>query len=172
MNKAASNPVQFSIKRVRDTYFQVNESLFIPDASKSIAIEIGHQLGFNIDSNITKLEIKIYFHYLDQPQQILADIQVENYYEIPQLASFRNKDGVILFPKELIIRIVDLSISHTRALFAKNLSGTLFQEMIIQEVNPEGFAEQFFSYMFDKDAVVALTNTTDNSTKEVVVKKK
>ncbi len=48
----------------------------------------------------------------------------------------------------MIITLVGLSVSHTRALFLKRLSGTALQENILPILNPAEMAKQFFPEMF------------------------
>ena len=137
------------IKRIKEQSFSINETLF-SDVSTFVKIEIGQRLSFAIEENLVAISIRFYYHYPeDNSDQIIAEINVQNVYEIPGLSSFYISSNEIKLPKETIINIVGVSISHTRALLAKNLLGTSLQDNLPAIVNPEEVAKHFFPRMFD-----------------------
>ncbi len=136
------------IKRIKEQYFSINEPI-LTDISRLIKIEIGQNLGFAIEANLVSLTIRIYYHYPEDANNILAEISVQNIYEISDLYRFQISETEIKLPKQTITSILSVSISHTRSLLAKNLLGTVLHESLPALVNPEDIAMHFFPNMFE-----------------------
>jgi hypothetical protein len=151
-----------TIKRIKEQSFQINEALF-SDTSRFVKIEIGQKLSFAIESNLVSLTIRMYYHYPDDSDSpIIAEINVQNVYEISDLNRFYIGQNEIKLPKETIISIVGVSISHTRSLLAKNLLGTTLQDNLPAIVNPEHVARFFFPGMFESEtSMQTITNEAE-----------
>lgn len=141
----------FQPKSIKDVFFSVNENLINADREKELRLEITIQFGHNIENNLASFTITAFYQYTgaekDSPK--LAQIDVQNIFEVDNMIDFVIKDNVVSFPPFLIIQLVSLSISHTRALFFKNLSGTSLQAQIMSRTDPEDVARHFFPYMFN-----------------------
>ena len=164
--------IQFAVKRVKDIFFAVNERQYIADPNKAIKIELGHTFGVHVPSNLVNFTLRIYLHYLESPEIILADIQVENIFEVTELRKFQLDNQLIVLTPNLITSIVSMSLSHARALFLKNLSGTVFQEIILPITNPLDVAKHFFAYMFDEERLIIQTDSKGNITNKGIAHKK
>ena len=140
----------FAVKRVKDIHFSINEQLYVPDPNKIVKIELGERIGFDFEMNLVNFILRIFFHYVEEPE-ILVDFQVENLFEVDNLIRFRNKDGIIILPPQLITSIVGVSLSHGRALLLKNTAGTRWQEIILPIANPMDVAKYFYPYMFQPE---------------------
>jgi hypothetical protein len=167
MNQSDANNVRVAIKRVRDIKFLINEQLYVAGSDKIVKLELGERIGFSPEGNLVNFILRIFYHYADQPE-ILVDFQVENIFEVTDLNQFRNKDGVFVFPPLLISTIVGLSLSHGRALLAKNTAGTRWADIILPIANPEDVARYFYPYMFDQEAIVEITDKAGKSKREPV----
>lgn len=161
----------YSVKRVKDIYFNINEQLFIPDPTKLIKIELGHRLGFNLLVNQLNFTLRIYLHY-DGMDEILVDMQVDNVFEIQNMQQYQVENQLIVLPQLLITSIVSMSLSHGRALLQKNTAGTVFQDVVLPVTNASAVAEHFFAYMFNKESTVIRTDKNNNVINETVVNKK
>jgi hypothetical protein len=163
--------ITISVKRVKDIFFSINEQLFIPDPDKIVKIELGERLGFNLEGNLVNFILRIYFHYLNEPE-ILVDIQVQNLFEISNLKQFMNKEEIMILPPKLITSIIGMSVSHGRALLLKNTAGTKWEDIVPPVTNPEHVARFFYPYMFNEESKISLTDEHGNITKETKVSKK
>lgn len=119
-----------------------------------LKVEIALHLSFAIETNLIFVLVRVYYHFPDSPNDIFTEIEVQNIFEIPDLKRFQVGDSEIVLPPDIITSIVDLSISHTRALFAKNISGTILQENVIGIIDPTKIAEHFFPKMFGKGSLI------------------
>jgi hypothetical protein len=149
--------IEIKIKRIKDVTFYVNENLHDPDPAKLIEIELNPLLGFKADDNTVALIIRVSFHYAGtelSPENTLLDIQVQNLYEIDNVVGFVNEHNMIVLPEKSIISLLDLSISHTRALLAKNAAGTVYQDSPMPVFDAENAAQLFFPYMFYPDTAM------------------
>lgn len=172
-NKNENKQYVFQIKRVQQIFFSINEALFIPNPEKIVGIQLGENLSFNFDNNIVNFTLRVFLHYQDSStQEPLADIRVQNIFEVPELNSFITKDKIVILPQNLIISIISMSISHARALLCSNLGGTAFQSVILPISNPVDVANHFYPYMFNKTATVGLFDTKGNIQNTAEVNKK
>jgi hypothetical protein len=146
--KDNTNPIRYSIKRIKDISFSINERAFKNDPSKAIKVELNNLFGVNIETNIIDFTLNIFLHYVDD-EEVIAEIQVQNIFEVDNLKQFSNQTGLYL-PNNLLIAIVGMSIAHGRALLAKNLAGTVYQEVILPITDPIKVAQHFFPNMFPK----------------------
>lgn len=139
------------IKRIKEVSFQIREDLLL-DSSKTIKIEIGQNLSFATDAGLVSLALRFYYHFVEEREPILVDFTVQNVFEIPNLKRFISEREELILPPATISNIVGLSISHSRALLAKQLSGTVLQEHLPYIVDPADVARHFFPRMFDLKA--------------------
>ncbi len=86
------------IKKITEQSFFLNEYL-IQDPAGSVQFEIGLQLSFIVETNTVYLTVRVYQHYPESPaDQILADIQIQHVFEIPELYTYQGA------PSQLILR--------------------------------------------------------------------
>ena len=143
------NSASFSIKikRIKEFYFILNEA--ISERDKPVTVQFQHITRFFGDTNLIDLTLRVYYtHDPDIPAKtILVDIHVQNVFEIDNLNQFLVNTEFVL-PQNLMIMMVGLSISHTRALVAKNISGTIYQDNIIPVADPAEVAKVFYPNIF------------------------
>lgn len=144
-----SEQVVFRITRVKDIAFNVNEKLYRPPTEKkNTKVRIDCELSSNPNSPIIIINIIASYYYEDSvDQEQLASINVQNIFEIPEIKRFFI-EGELMLPPNLIITLVSISISHTRALFTKNIDGTAYNGNTLPLINPEEFAKYVFPHMF------------------------
>ena len=122
----------------------MNESLYEGTSEKVLNIQLSQKLGFTKERNLADITIRMFYVYADKPDVAILDIEVQNIYEIPGLDQFIVGDSEIQLPQPLIATLLDTSISHTRALLAKNIAGTVFQENLLNIVDPHDVAAHFY----------------------------
>ena len=123
----------------------MNESLF--ELNKVVRIQFQHNTNYFSDNNLIEIKLRIYYSYDQSPNIVLVDFQVQNVFEVINLKQyFINKEFIL--PQSSIAILVSLSISHARALMAKNIAGTMYQENILPVVNPMDVAKAFYPNMF------------------------
>lgn len=129
------NNFSYGIVRVKALSFSCTESRFINDPLKEIKIEMSQLFGTNLEKELLDLRLRTYLYYPDKPNEILTEISVQNVFAIPNFKKYYF-DNVFILPTQFLISIVSISISHSRALFCQNVSGTVYQDVIIPIVNP------------------------------------
>ena len=151
------NQDNLSVRRIKEFGFFINEKLFAQNQQQNqdeiLKIDIALQLSFTIETNLVFLLVRVHYYFPDStPGEVLSEIQVQNVFEFPELKKFQTGPSEIILPPNVITTIVGLSISHTRALFAKNISGTLLQENMMAIVDPTAIAKHFFPKMFEGES--------------------
>ena len=157
--------IQFSILKVRDTYFYINENLNMPDRLGEITVGINPTLGFKREENLVVLTINVVFLYGEMeylPENILLSTTTQNIFEIPALNDFFNDGDILVLPRELITTLLSLSISHSRALALKNSAGSTYEKVVIPVINAAEAARTFFPYMFEGDTSNVVVDKVDS----------
>jgi len=150
---------EITVRRIKLHSFYMNEMLLAQKKNEKqnenqedlVKIEVALKLSFITATDLVFLMCTVYYHLPEssEPHNILADIHVQNVFEIPDLKQFQIDQDEILLPSSTITTIVGLSISHTRALLATNIAGTLLQENLIAVIDPALLAKHFFPKMFE-----------------------
>jgi hypothetical protein len=146
-------PSFVKVKRIKEISFSINE-LLLDDPSKTISMDMGQEFGFVLEDNLIGLTLRMFYHYPNDLQNILAEINVQNIFEIENLKQFLINEAEIKLPEETITTIVGESIAHLRALLAKNLFGTALQEKLPALVNPRKVARYFYPQMFEPETSI------------------
>jgi hypothetical protein len=142
-----------SVKRIKEISFSLNEVGYIEDPNRVVKSELSLTLGHIINRNLVQLVIRIYYHYEDSPNPpYLVDTVVQTIFEIVELNKYKVSDDEIKLPPEVIILLTDQAVSHARAFLAKNLQGTVWQEIILGIVNPVALAKFYFAPMFEEES--------------------
>jgi hypothetical protein len=155
MSPSIPDKAQITVRRIKQFSFYMNEMLFAQKQSEKkerlVKIEIAIKLSFTIETNLVFLMCRVFYHVPESSEQhnVIADIQVQNVFEVSDLKQFQINPSEILLPPSAISTIVGLSISHTRALLANNIAGTLIQENLIDIIDSTHLAKHFFPKMFE-----------------------
>jgi hypothetical protein len=91
--------------------------------------------------------VNVFYHYINDSNK-LVDIVVQNIFTIPDLSKYAF-DTAVKLPTILITSLVGMSVSHTRALLSKNISGSALNDANLSLIIPEDVARHFFAFMFE-----------------------
>ena len=158
--------INFSIKKVKEFSFTVDESLF--EENKQANIQFQHNTRFFHETNIVDLTLRVYYSYDANipPNHILVDFHVQNIFEVPNLKQYSNNNIDFVLPHNLIVSMVSVSISHMRALMAKNIAGSVYEENILPIINPVEVSKAFYPQMFEEEEMVSDNMSSINKTKK------
>jgi len=144
-----SELITFRILRVKDTAFTINENFYLNDKSPTdIKVSVNCELKTNIDVNLIIVEIFAFYYYDTLVENQLASIIVQTAFNITDLKNYETEQRLKL-PPHFLVTLVSISLSHTRALFSKNIDGTAFNGMIMPLINPEEFSKSIFPEIFN-----------------------
>jgi len=136
--------LHIAIAGIKELAFEIDETIEIPSIEK---IGINFEQSMNPILEESKLELLLTFRFysLGEENNDFLKIKTSNIFMVQELKSFvtETKD-TYNFPDLLLITILGLSISHTRALLAKCTQGTKFDGFFIPIVNPTELAKQLF----------------------------
>lgn len=138
-----SKQVNIAIKKIKDIEFFVNEQAALPlNGVLNISFNVTTQ--FNIEDNTVEIILNTLFTTLEKNEEVMK-IKTTNLFWIKELSEFLDtKKGLITVPDNLMITLLSLSVSHTRALLAKNALGTKFSEFYLPIVNPADLYKKLF----------------------------
>jgi len=137
--------ISLGIKKIKEQEFFVDEAL---DFDLAKGVNINFEVTTNIKKEDTTVEILITTTFSDKNEsKPFLRIKVSNVFLLPEVLSLPQpeKDAFKL-PNDLLVTLLSLSISHSRALLAKNVLGTRFQEVYIPIVNPTEVAGKLFGF--------------------------
>lgn len=136
--------VNIAVKKIKEVEFFVNEEIEI--ANPPIA-NIKFELTTNIILDDKSIEMLLTTYFVDQNQgNIFMKIKTSNVFLFQELSNFHNpENNEFNIPDNVLVTFLSLSISHSRALLAKNALGTKFADLYIPIVNPSEILKQLFN---------------------------
>lgn len=143
MNEEMTDLVGIQIRRVKGLSFKMDEMAFQP-VSLNIPLTIFFEFktGLNIPLNILEFTLKVSFKYQDSIEPCLQ-AEIQNLFEIKDLPKYIEGTNINL-PREALITIVSLSVSHSRALIANYTAGSAFSDTVLPIVDGVAMTTQFF----------------------------
>lgn len=135
----------FSITKIRELVFILNESGFNGDLNSPVRIDFQHAVVVNEGSSILSFILKCIFTYSDNPSTILVEHHLQNDFIVEDLKQFLHSGKNITLPQPVWIDILEVSVSHSRAYLTQRLAGTNFQHKIIPIVDAKAMADQIFN---------------------------
>jgi len=135
--------INIAIKKIKEVEFIVNEEIGLTDPSLA---NIGFELTTNINPEAKTVELLLtafFFHQLTG--NVFLKIRTSNLFLLLELADFSGKgNDEFDIPDNILVTLLSLSISHTRALLARNAIGTKFSELYIPIVDPSEVLKQMY----------------------------
>jgi hypothetical protein len=153
-----NNNVSLTVRRIKESSFMIDERLYAEREKETpgqiLKVDMGLKLSFAVDVDFVFIDVHVSYVSSDEPKkEVFTKIEVQNVFEVSDLKRFQASDTEILLPAEIITMLVGLSITHTRALMARNIAGTIMQENLIAVVDPYTTAKHFFPRMFEQDVL-------------------
>ena len=140
----AQKNFQIGIKKIRDIEFFFDEQVELNDLTQIV-------LGFELKTNINPIENSVELllaavYSLQSENKVIMRIRTSTVFLIPELATLKKEEeNVFDIPDDILTTMLSLSITHTRALLAKNAIGTKFADLILPIVNPTDMFKQLFA---------------------------
>jgi len=136
------------IKKIKDLAFSVNEEI---TPEKESGIQINSGLHFDKTENTIEFSLDIRFTQKQGGVEFMSS-KTSTIFFVPDLAKYENPDAPNSFnpPDAMIITIVSLSLTHARALIARNADGTKFKDIYLPIFNPTDITNNLFSKQLKK----------------------
>ena len=133
--------VNIAVKKIKELEFFINEAVSLADPPSYI---FSFELTVNLDLIENTVEMVLTAIFLDENQgNVFMRIKTSNVFLLLELADFHVNEGTEFnIPDNIMVTFLSLSISHTRALLAKNAIGTKFADIYIPIVNPSEILKQ------------------------------
>jgi len=135
--------VNIAISRIKEVEYFINESI---ELQPSAQVNINFKVTTNIKIDDKTVEMLLTAQFAEKAEGIvLLKIKTSNVFSVLELADFQKPENETYdIPDNVMITFLSLSISHTRALLAKNAQGTKFADLYIPIVNPTDLFNQLF----------------------------
>lgn len=144
------NKYNFTVNRIKDLSFSIKEHLFNETQNREVRFQLGQTLAHNQEHDLINLTVRAVYYFADStPENFVAEIYVQNVFEVADLKSM-TINGRLHCPENLLVKLVGLSLTHTRALFAKNLWGTPLQDVYLPISDSREVAMRFFENLINK----------------------
>jgi hypothetical protein len=172
-DKKNNENISFRIMRVKDIAFSANENLFNPEKKREdIKISVNCEFRSNIEFDLIIIEIFSFYYYDPKIEVQLASVTVQTAFNVVNLKKF-SIDNRLKLPPNFLVTLISISLSHTRALFSKNIDGTSFTGMTMPLIHPEEFAKSIFPEIFNGTGLVHQSETIEeiNNKVEAIIEK-
>jgi Holliday junction resolvase len=135
--------VNISISRIKEVEYFINESIELkPGAQMNINFQV--TTNFKLDDKTVEMLLTAQFAEITEGI-VLLKIKTSNVFSVLELADFHKPESETYdIPDNVMVTFLSLSVSHTRALLAKNAQGTTFAGLYIPIVNPADLFNQLF----------------------------
>lgn len=134
--------IQLGITKIKDIEFYVDENITI---NSNDLVSINFEVHLSLNAELKFIDFILGVRYLYENEQCFLRIKTSNVFVIPTFDQLeKSNDNDPLIPESLLVTMLSLSISHTRALLAKNSLGTKFSDYYIPIVNPKDLAADLF----------------------------
>lgn len=135
--------VNIAISRIKEVEYFINESFELqPGAQVNINFQV--TTNFKLDDKTVEMILTAQFAEITEGT-VLLKIKTSNVFSVLELADFHKPESETYdIPDNVMVTFLSLSVSHTRALLAKNAQGTKFASFYIPIVNPADLFNQLF----------------------------
>jgi hypothetical protein len=161
--KKGSKKFQVAIKRIKQLSFGIDESAEVPIAD-DIIVNIEQNLSFSVKDETIVLLLNITYSSKATERMLMNGI-VQNVFilkDLKRMVDAGNPD-VLNLPDSVLLTLLSISISHSRALLAQSAMGTSLQDIYIPLVNPDQLAKELFN--LDTNTHPSIENSPAKSTK-------
>lgn len=135
--------ISFGIHKISELEYTIHQ----PESLRDDELGVNFQVSSfsNIENN--EFDVQIMFDLKrKETDEILAHIKVSTVFKIENLISYKEPDKDVLnLPDALLVSMLSISISHTRAILAKNTVGTSLADFYIPLINPTEVAKKVFN---------------------------
>ena len=135
--------VKIAISRIKEVEYFINESIELQPGAQ---VNINFQVTTNFKLEDKTVEMILTAQFAEVTEGIvLLKIKTSNVFSVLELADFHKPESETYdIPDNVMVTFLSLSVSHTRALLAKNAQGTKFAGLYIPIVNPTDLFNQLF----------------------------
>ncbi len=135
--------VNIAIVRIKEVEYFINEP---SDSVVDSDLNVNFQVVTKLNHEDKTIEILLTAQYVDKSSEnVLLKIKTSNLFTVLELVDFYEHDkNTYDIPDNVMVTLLSLSVSHTRALLAKNAQGTKFEKYIIPIINPNDLFNKLF----------------------------
>jgi hypothetical protein len=144
--KMEQKQVNIGVKKIKEIEFFVDEDVTLANPT-AFKFGLGLTLNLGLADNTVEMVLTAFFSDNSQ-EKVFMRIKTSNVFLLLELADFHKlENNEYNIPDNVLVTLLSLSISHTRALLAKNAIGTKFADLYIPIVNPS----EVFKHLFNKE---------------------
>lgn len=133
--------VGIGISKIRELAFSIETLDKLPEQ-----LELGFGIHVEFEPSTNTFDLQVTAELKEtETQKVLVHIKVANVFMIENMVNYYSAETDSLnMPDGALITMLSISVSHTRALFAKNTAGTIYENHIIPIINPTDMAKEVF----------------------------
>ncbi len=137
--------VGLGIAKIKELAFSINSADLLPG---QLSFAFGFYVEFDQNANTFEIQISADLKE-EESKEVLVHIKVSNLFLIQDLIKFYDeKTNSLDLPDGLLITMLSISFTHTRALMAKNTAGTIYEKHLIPIINPSDMAKEVFEVKY------------------------
>jgi|GEM_PF-2084483 len=132
---AVQDQILISIRQIKDIDFFANQSIDLKPEESSILFE--NNINFNFKDDYIEFFLTVIYKEKQRQEEFLR-YKCSTSFNVVDLGRFKSKEEgeKINFPEMALASMLGITLSHARALLAKNASGTKFAQFYLPIINP------------------------------------
>jgi len=151
-----TNVFAFDVVRVLDCGFSIEEMIDPTDGN--IQTGYGMNFTFDVENSWVQMIVRVDLNTIDTDKTFISGTVLTRF-GINNLKGFIDENNLVNFPKGSLETLFGIAFTHMRAIFAKNISGSRFTNIIVPVINPNELfpellnlsIEKFKQFMGEKD---------------------
>lgn len=138
---------KLSVKNIKVLSFIIQDKNY-DKASKDVKFMLRHDLRFAVEENIISLKFLIIYSHASEANPFFST-EIENVFELTNLHLYAPKEkdvtpDNIQVPEDFLLKVVELSFSHSRALISQNIKGIIPLGLYLPVVDIRDLASHIF----------------------------
>jgi hypothetical protein len=143
----------YQIKKIKCLSFKINEDIEVD--LPTLMVNLNYRTTYNIEGGYFDFALDISFSPKDKPDVKCMEFDILNRFAVLDLAKYIDKETESFnFPPQVLVNILSLSISHSRAIISQQIGGTKYNDVIIPITDALPLATQFFNLKLEPNTAL------------------
>ncbi len=134
----------YQIKKIKCLSFKINEDIEVN--IPTLMVNLNYRTTYKIEGSFFDFVLDVSFTPKDNDDAKCMEFSILNRFAVLDLAKYIDKETESFnFPPQVLVNMLSLSISHSRAIISQYTAGTKYEEVTIPITDAVPLAIQLFN---------------------------